>query len=125
VPARHTAELVGELDTWLRPGLIDTTAGVGWVCSKTEHLRGESDQWGTEPNFTLIDHRDRDRIGGWWTVLPGKMTLALHASWAAAAAVTGTESRLGLRPRDGAAPGEVADLVDVTPWTAHAEAGTR
>ncbi|WP_328435828.1 NAD(P)/FAD-dependent oxidoreductase [Nocardia puris] len=125
VPARDTAELVGELDTWLRPGLIDTAAGVGWVCSKTEHLRGSSDQWGTEPDFTLIDHHDRDGIRGWWTVLPGKMTLALHASRATAAAVTGTGPRLALRPSHSAAPDEVADLVDVSPWTAHTEASTR
>ncbi|MGY1946270.1 NAD(P)/FAD-dependent oxidoreductase [Nocardia asiatica] len=125
VPARDATDLVGELDTWLRPGLIDTTAGVGWVCSKTEHLRGSSDQWGTEPNFTLIDHHDRDGITGWWTVLPGKMTLALHASRATAAAVTGTHPRLALRPHAGAIPGEVRDLVDVSPWTAHTEASTR
>ncbi|WP_405135508.1 NAD(P)/FAD-dependent oxidoreductase [Nocardia sp. NBC_01388] len=125
VPEREITELAGELSTWLRPGLIDTTAGVGWVCSKTEHLRGSSDQWGTEPNYTLIDHGDRDGITGWWTVLPGKMTLALHASRATAAAVTGTEPRLGMRPHDRAAFGEVADLVDVSPWTAHTQASTR
>ncbi|WP_280341471.1 NAD(P)/FAD-dependent oxidoreductase [Nocardia abscessus] len=125
VPARDAADLVGELDTWLQPGLIDTTGGVGWVCSKTEHLRGSSDQWGTEPNFALIDHRDSDGVTGWWTVLPGKMTLALHASRATAAAVTGTQPRLALRPHAGATLGGIADLVDVSPWTAHTEASTR
>ncbi|WP_280491190.1 NAD(P)/FAD-dependent oxidoreductase [Nocardia asiatica] len=125
VPAADSAALVDELDTWLRPGLIDTTAGVGWVCSKTEHLRGHSDQWGTEPDFTLIDHHDYDRVTGWWTVLPGKMTLALHASRATAAAVTGTPPHLGLRPRHSGQPAAVADLVDITPWTAHTEASTR
>lgn len=125
VPAQDAAELARELGTWLQPGLVDTTAGVGWVCSKTEHLRGSSDQWGTEPDFTLIDHLDRDNITGWWTVLPGKMTLALHASRAAAAAVTGIRPGLAMQPRDGGAPGEVADLVDVSPWTAHTEASPR
>ncbi|WP_155980920.1 hypothetical protein [Nocardia sp. CNY236] len=95
------------------------------MCSKTEHLRGNSDQWGTEPDFTLIDHRVRNNISGWWTVLPGKMTLALHASQATATAVTGVEPHLGLRPRAAVAPCQIDDLVEVTPWTAHTEASTR
>ncbi|QIS23427.1 NAD(P)/FAD-dependent oxidoreductase [Nocardia terpenica] len=122
VPTADTVALTGELSQWLRPGLLDETAGVAWMCSKTEHTRGSGDQWGTEPNYAVIDHRDRDGITGWWTVLPGKMTLALHASRTVAQAVTGIEPPLAMPARHEGSLVDVAELVDVTPWTAHQEA---
>lgn len=125
VPAAEAAELSRELAEWLWPGLLDCSAGVAWVCSKTEHCRGSSDQWGTEPNYAVIDHGDRDSIAGWWTVLPGKMTLALHASRDVVTAVTGTKQPLALPVRHAGNIGDVAELVTVTPWTAHQEATAR
>ncbi|KZM69767.1 NAD(P)/FAD-dependent oxidoreductase [Nocardia terpenica] len=125
VPTADTVALTQELSQWLRPGLLDETAGVAWMCSKTEHTRGSGDQWGTEPNYAVIDHRDRDGVTGWWTVLPGKMTLALHASRTVAQAVTGIDAPLAMPARHEGSPVDVAEFVDVTPWTAHQEASAR
>ncbi|MGO4649919.1 NAD(P)/FAD-dependent oxidoreductase [Nocardia sp. 2YAB30] len=125
VPATETTELTRELTEWLRPGLVDCTSGVAWVCSKTEHARGTGDQWGTEPNYAVINHYDREGITGLWTVLPGKMTLALHASRVVVAAVTGTEQPLALPTEHGGRPSDVFDLVDAAPWTAHQEVSPR
>ncbi|MFC8530288.1 NAD(P)/FAD-dependent oxidoreductase [Nocardia sp. NPDC057227] len=124
VPADENARLVRDLAERLKPGRVDLSGGVGWVCSKTEHVRGSGDQWGTEPDYAVIDHRQRDGVAGWWTVLPGKMTLALHASRAVAAAVTATEPALELEAR---ASGrlDITGLIDVTPWGAHTRAGAQ
>ncbi|RJO70614.1 FAD-dependent oxidoreductase [Nocardia panacis] len=120
VPAAEIAALIGDLGTRLCPGVLDLDAGVAWVGVKTEHPTG-SDQWGTSPNYAVVDHRVRDGITGWWTVLPGKMTLALHASRAVATAITGTQGNLTLPAPGRSAPRSVESLVAVTPWTAHEE----
>jgi glycine/D-amino acid oxidase-like deaminating enzyme len=125
VPLRDTSEIVDTLTAWLRPGFVEPEAAVGWVCSKTEHVANAADEWGTRPDYAVIDHCDRDGVRGWWTVLPGKMTLALHASRSVAFAATGRHSRLALAPHDGAAAEDANALVDVSPWTAHQKAGTR
>ncbi|MGV9678809.1 NAD(P)/FAD-dependent oxidoreductase [Nocardia sp. NPDC003482] len=125
VPAADTAELAAVLRQWLRPGLIDTSAGVGWMCSKTEHTRGRGDQWGTEPDFAVIDHGARDGIAGWWTVLPGKMTLALHASQAVVTAIARDEEPLPLPGEHDGCGEDVAELVEISPWRAHCEAVAR
>jgi len=120
VPVGEISALIGDLGTRLRPGLLDLEAGVAWVGAKTEHPTG-SDQWGTSPNYAVIDHQARDGIAGWWTVLPGKMTLALHASRRVAAAITGTQYDLELPAPGHAGPRTVENLVAVTPWSAHEE----
>lgn len=118
VPAGETTALVDDLATRLRPGLLDLDAGVAWVGAKTEHPTG-TDQWGTAPNYAVIDHQARDGITGWWTVLPGKMTLALHASRQVASAITSTQLDLALPPPGRAAP--CTDLVARGPWASHEE----
>lgn len=64
----------------IRPECIDISKGVGWNCIKTEYSSGSHDRWGVEPNYALIDHGEQEGIRGLWTIIPGKMTLALHAS---------------------------------------------
>ncbi|GAB2710713.1 NAD(P)/FAD-dependent oxidoreductase [Nocardia thraciensis] len=118
VPATETAALISDLGARLRPGLLDLDDGVAWVGAKTEHPIG-SDQWGTAPGITVIDHQARDGVAGWWTVLPGKMTLALHASRRVAAAITGTRTELDLPKPTRRGRGPVGHLVAVTPWAAH------
>lgn len=125
VPLRDIREVLDTVTEWLRPGVVDPDAAVGWVCSKTEHVAGSTDEWGTRPDYAVIDHRDRDGVTGWWTVLPGKMTLALHASRSVTFAATSTHSALALAPHDGTAGDDAAALVDLSPWTAHQQAGAQ
>lgn len=125
VPAAEMAELTREITQWVRPGLIDTTGAVAWVCSKTEHTAGTADQWGTEPNFSVLNHGARDDARGWWTVLPGKMTLALHASQQVTAEILGRAQPLHMSAHHGGRHDDVVELVSSTPWAAHAEGATR
>lgn len=122
VPATETSTMTSDLATRLRSGLLDLGAGVAWVGAKTEHTHGGgADQWGTAPNYAVIDHQARDGVRGWWTVLPGKMTLALHASRSVAAAITGAAIDLALPPPDTQSSHHIEDQVAATPWAAHEE----
>ncbi|MBF6397834.1 FAD-binding oxidoreductase [Nocardia cyriacigeorgica] len=121
VPTAEAAALDRELTEWMAPGVIDHAEPVAWVCSKTEHTTRDQDQWGTSPNYTVIDHRQREQIGGLWTVLPGKMTLALHASRDVATAVTGQTQPLGLAHGARGDLDAAGELVGISPWAAHQE----
>ncbi|MBF6300416.1 FAD-binding oxidoreductase [Nocardia amamiensis] len=125
VPAGEAAALNSELSGWLVPGVIDHDGGVAWVCSKTEHAGAQQDQWGTAPNYAVIDHSAAEGITGLWTVLPGKMTLALHASRELVARMTGRSQPLAFPTRHPAADDVAAELVAASPWAAHGEVQLR
>ncbi|MBF6320344.1 FAD-dependent oxidoreductase [Nocardia cyriacigeorgica] len=119
VPTAEAAALDRELGEWIAPGVIDHADPVAWVCSKTEHTTRDRDQWGTCPNYTVIDHHRREQIDGLWTVLPGKMTLALHASREVAAALTGQKQTLGVNSGPCGDPDHARELVGKSPWAVH------
>ncbi|WP_328439691.1 NAD(P)/FAD-dependent oxidoreductase [Nocardia puris] len=116
VPTGEAAALDAELRDWLAPGIIAHGRASAWVCSKTEHLGEDADQWGTAPNFAVIDHAAREQLQGLWTVLPGKMTLAMHASRHVAAAITGTSESVALRADRAVAVDDARGLVSGQPW---------
>ncbi|MGX1811457.1 NAD(P)/FAD-dependent oxidoreductase [Nocardia sp. NPDC055321] len=122
VPLAYAAELTREVLDLLGEDTIDPHSGLAWVCSKTEHAGKSSDSWGTQPNYSVIDHDAHDGVKGWWTVLPGKMTLALHASRDAAAAITGRPQPLPL-PVPAHSPFTDPDTINVTraPWATDTE----
>lgn len=125
VPAAEAAALGKELSQWFTPGLIDHGDGVAWVCSKTEHTGAGPDQWGTAPNYAVFNHSTRENITGLWTVLPGKMTLALHASRDVTSQITDITPPLELSPHTAVPDERVAELVAVSPWAAHHEVQLR
>ncbi|WP_280309000.1 NAD(P)/FAD-dependent oxidoreductase [Nocardia abscessus] len=125
VPATEAATLDGELRDWFVPGVIDHDGGVAWVCSKTEHTGAQRDQWGTAPDYAVIDHFTKESISGLWTVLPGKMTLSLHASRDVVSQMTGTTTPLGLPAHHSVSDDRAAELVAVSPWAEHREAQLR
>jgi glycine/D-amino acid oxidase-like deaminating enzyme len=116
--------LVTELNTRLQPGIVDFDSSYAWVCSKTEYSAGTSDEWGVEPNFAVIDHGEAEGIKQLWTVLPGKMTLALHASRDLASRLMQLELALPLLAPTMAPPNAPTDLVAVSPWQSHISAQT-
>ena len=120
VPVSDAAVLTAELARLLRHNVVDLASGSAWVCSKTEYAAGNSDRWGVEPQFAVIDHAD-EGITGLYTVLPGKMTLALHASRALARLVL----RESLEMLDLPAPTRTSrrlprQLLGVSPWLTNA-----
>lgn len=116
VPVADAAVLTAELAQLLRHDVVDLASGSAWVCSKTEYAAGRGDRWGVEPQFAVIDHAD-EGITGFYTVLPGKMTLALHASRALGRLVLNEpldELDLPLPAR--AFRGFPSQLLGVSPW---------
>ncbi|WP_280311835.1 hypothetical protein [Nocardia abscessus] len=105
--------------------MIDHDGGVAWVCSKTEHTGAQRDQWGTAPNYAVIDHCTKEGIRGLWTVLPGKMTLSMHASRDVVSHITGSRAPLDMPAQHPVSDDQAAELVAVSPWAAHREVQAR
>ncbi len=61
--------------------LINTDGAKFYVAGKTDYisdsLAGENS---VNPGYNIIDHKDKDRIAGLYTIITGKMTLAFHCS---------------------------------------------
>lgn len=122
VSLREAYALTADLDRWFRPGALHaSTAAAAWVCSKTEYVAAGSDRWNTAPNYAVLDHGDRENIAGLWTVLPGKMTLSLHASRDLTARLTGHRQPLSFPSPDLSVPTNVETLVAYSPWATHLE----
>ncbi|MBI1759380.1 MAG: FAD-binding oxidoreductase [Actinobacteria bacterium] len=85
------AALLGvELARALAPGLVGPTGGVAYMAGKTDYVGSPHAENGViNPGFHVIDHGAGDDLVGLYTVVTGKMTLAFHASKAAADAVGG------------------------------------
>ena len=124
VPVQAALELRQQLGQYVPDGLLELGAGRAYVCSKTEVAAGASDRWGVEPNYVVIDHRTEDGIGGLWTVLPGKMTLALHASHTLAARITGSVPPFELPPPPPVIHEQTRALVAAEPWLAPDQTAT-
>lgn len=116
VPVKEATALLDELSRLLRPGLLDFGDAHAWVCSKTEYAAGAADRWGVEPNYAVIDHGATENIRGLWTVLPGKMTLALHASQGVAARLTHREHPLELAPPPVPPARSAPEQLTPSPW---------
>lgn len=95
--------------------IVNPVGAVAYVAGKTDYIgTGHAEHGRINPGFHVIHHEHTDGIYGLHTVITGKMTLAFHASKAAAAAVLGTDLPLLLTPTAAAAvpPG----LVALEPW---------
>jgi hypothetical protein len=118
VPVEDAGEVARQVQRYLRDGIVSFAPGRAWVCSKTEVNAGTSDPWGVEPSYAVIDHRAEDRIEGLWSLLPGKMTLALHASRELVVKLGAGEPSLVLPPSPGMISPAADELVANEPWLA-------
>jgi glycerol-3-phosphate dehydrogenase len=65
----------------LDPGAIRISDGVAYMGVKTDYTGSRlTEKNAINPDFKVIDHSDSEAIGGLYTVIPGKSTLAFHAS---------------------------------------------
>jgi glycine/D-amino acid oxidase-like deaminating enzyme len=118
VPVTKVLDLIERMRAHLCDGLVDYDTGVAYMCSKTELAGGSGDMWGIDPAFAVVDHGHEDGIAHLYTLLPGKMTLAFHASREVARRVLGAPVDLPL-PRPPADRLDEADeLVEPPPWQA-------
>lgn len=111
-------KIIDGLTDLLRPDIVDTANAYAWACSKTELTAGREDAWRVEPNYAVVDHQSAEDLAGLYTVLPGKMTLALHASARLVEILTGTRTLpLGRLPQPSAHHRTVTEqLIAPSPW---------
>lgn len=99
----------------LADGVVDPTGAVAYVAGKTDYIgTAHAERGRINPGFHVIHHEHTDGIYGLHTVTTGKMTLAFHASKAAADFILGADLPLPLTPSAGAAV--PAGLVAFEPW---------
>jgi glycine/D-amino acid oxidase-like deaminating enzyme len=116
VPLERAVEITNQLHHYFRDGLLDLSSGLAYMCSKTEVCSGHADPWGVEPGFLVIDHSREDNIENLWTVIPGKMTLAFHASRDLVSQILRTPVNLTI-PNDKSDSRDKAELmVETPPW---------
>ena len=78
VPLARTNQLLAAATGF--PGLASALAdAVAYTCVKTEWADDRADRWGSRPEHAVVDHRD-DGLPRLISVIPGKMTLAFHAT---------------------------------------------
>ena len=83
----------------LQPGTVEIGDGVGYMGVKTDYTGSKLTEKNTiNPDFKVIDH-GADEIGGLYTVVPGKGTLAFHASRSVTQMIAQQEVELVVHPR--------------------------
>ncbi|MEV6928108.1 FAD-dependent oxidoreductase [Dactylosporangium sp. NPDC051485] len=96
-------------------GVVDPTGAVAYVAGKTDYIGTAHAEHGRiNPGFHVIHHEHTDGIHGLHTVITGKMTLAFHASKAAADAILRSTLPLAITPTTAA--DVPCALVAVEPW---------
>jgi glycine/D-amino acid oxidase-like deaminating enzyme len=109
VPLALAGDVLNGLRRWVRPDVVDAASPWGYGCSKTE-VHG--------PNYAVVDHGSRDGRHGLWSLVPGKMTFALHATRELVTLMRGASPELALPPVDDRVSGEAERLVATEPWQA-------
>jgi len=109
VPLALAGEVLRELRRWVRPDVVDVSSPWGYGCSKTEVCG---------PSYAVVDHGARDGRRGLWSLVPGKMTFALHATRELVSRMHGVSPELALPPAGDRLSREAAALVAAEPWQA-------
>lgn len=113
----------GQIDHLLKADLLESRDCSAYMHSKTEVSNGHSDGWGVEPGFSLTNH-DWEALKNLWTVIPGKFTLAFHASQQLAISMGMVDERLDLNVKWANSVTEAASgLVAHEPWAEISKCG--
>lgn len=103
VPLTIGVQLMASLRRLFRPHVLRGEHATAYTCSKIELRSDRADAWGVEPYHNVIDHAETDGVRDLWSLLPGKMTLAFHATSDLCARLRGAPEPLGL-PTSGVEP---------------------
>ncbi len=86
-------------------------------CVKTEFTKKEKvDKWMVDPGFSNLDH-SIDGVSGLFTCIPGKYTLAFHATANLEALIFGSKNEQLPLPGMQVNSVETIDLIAKTPWS--------
>lgn len=99
------------------PGMPEAASrALAYTCVKTEWADDHVDRWGSRPEHAVIDHTD-DGLPGLLSVIPGKMTLAFHATRELTQQILGHPVPLAPpTPETGASRVAADGQVAVEPW---------
>ncbi|MFJ9696371.1 NAD(P)/FAD-dependent oxidoreductase [Kitasatospora sp. NPDC101183] len=115
VTCERTELLLHQLGRLLEPGTVDLPNATAYAVGKTDYTATADTLAGRfNPGWHVINHARSEGVPGLHTVLPGKMTLAGHASAHFAAQILGHPVPLLIHPRP--AVDVPAGLVSVEPW---------
>jgi glycine/D-amino acid oxidase-like deaminating enzyme len=113
------AALLDETLRTLAQGAAASDGAVAYVAGKTDYIGTQHAENGMiNPGYHVIDHERAEHLHGLHTVITGKMTLAFHASKAAADSILGTSLPLVIHPAPASHP--PALMLSVEPWAAPA-----
>ena len=110
-------EIMHQLRRYFSADLVDLDTGRAYTCTKTDVRGSHADAWGVEPGYAVIDHTSLDGLNGLWSVVPGRMTLALHASRSLLQRMLPeSHTPLELPEHRGVVEHATRDLVAEVPW---------
>lgn len=112
------ADVVRQVDRCVRPGVVETASAWGYTCTKTEVETMPGEAWGGGPNYAVVDHGARDGLDGLWSLIPGKMTVALHATRELMMRMRCTPAELALPRLEDDVSDRAERLVALQPWRA-------
>jgi glycine/D-amino acid oxidase-like deaminating enzyme len=118
VPVDELRATLHAARTHLHDDVLDWDGAVAYVCTKTELAPSPALAGSIYPSYAVIDHARIDGIPGLWTVLPGKMTLALHASRDLQRQMGLGDSALALDATVTRSGDDIADMISNPPWRA-------
>ena len=116
IPLELMGHVLRQVRRCVRPDVVDADNAWGYVCTKTELGEVRDAQWQGGPNYAVVDHGTCDGLDGLWSLVPGKMTVALHASRELLAQMLGVACELALPPWDDPVSEQAERLVATPPW---------
>lgn len=125
VGLRQVQDVCRQVEEALAPGRFRWSGSVAFGAVKTEYFpatrsASRSATPSASPGFTVIDH-GQEGVAGLYSAIPGRATLAFHASREVARSILSARQPLGIEPGDPAAwTGEVDGLVAGEPWSGRA-----
>lgn len=119
IPSRRIDEIVEQVELSLNPQMIDSSQVSAYMHAKTEVTAGKADYAGVEPSFSILDSRSMGGPSNLWSVVPGKLTLAFHASAKIVEKVTGERADIEMRmvKATEAERKKAEQWVEREPWT--------
>jgi hypothetical protein len=116
VPVSNVNSIVDRLISLLHPSTYSLENWRAYTSVKVEYAAGFADAGGGEPNFAVIDHECDDSIPNLWTLIPGKFSLAFHASRSASERILDSDLELTLPVTAGAESHNLECLVTYPAW---------
>lgn len=116
VPVEKIEIIKKSIYRFFQSDVVHFDTGQFYMHAKTEFSAGRADAWGTEPHFAVINHGVGDGIENLWSLIPGKMTLAVHATHNLVSNLVKDKLELGLPTLKYSDNSEIDKIVEKEVW---------